>query len=166
MNTKTFYFSCLVILSSLFTLSCSGESPTPTPAPTRIPTNPMVISNSPDVVVNTWEYFDPRDENKRVPFHIRGPNTYSFGPSYHDASIAWYGNRFGLLWISYMCSVQPILVIDEGTINVWINEGIFENCDSMAVPHAFEVVLETNIPPENWTYAIHRYAPQPSSLER
>ena len=135
----------------------------PTPTPTRIAEKPQVISASPDIVVESWEYLSPQSERAPDSFPANDPDALEFAPGNRQAYIVWREGGFDLVWGGFFCSIQPILTIGNGMIDLWENNAIWDDCDAMGTVHAFMVELETEIPPEAWRYAIHEGAPTDSA---
>lgn len=73
--------------------------------------------------------------------------------------MVWREGGFDLIWGNYFCSTEPVLIIKETTISLWLNDGIWDDCESSQEMHTFKVELETNIPREEWTYILHEDAP-------
>ena len=146
-------FICLLLIG------CRSEISSIESEPTTTPQGPAVISNNPDVIVESWEYISPRSEEALTSFLSRDPEAIEFGPEHYEAHIVWREDGFIIVWGNFFCSTQPILTIDHVKIELWLNDGIWEDCISEQAIHAFRVELETNIPPEEWTYVIHQDAP-------
>lgn len=130
----------------------------PTATPTRIVARAVVVSTNPDVVVESWKYLGPQAEES-----LRLVQGTRFGPERYEASVQWRPGGFDLMWGTFPCSIQPILTIGEGTIELWLNEGIWDDCDAMQASHALRVEVTTDIPPGAWSYAIHEGAPSDGS---
>lgn len=137
----------------------------PTPTPTRVVEKPQVISTSPDAVVESWEYLSPRSEKVLESFPAGDPEAIEFAPGNRQAYIIWREGGFDLVWGGYFCSIQPILTIGQGMIELWENIAIWDDCDAMETIHAFKVELEADLPPEAWRYAIHEGAPTNGTTE-
>ena len=52
----------------------------PTPTPTRIAEKPQVISASPDIVVESWEYLSPQSKKAPDSFPTNDPDAIEFAP--------------------------------------------------------------------------------------
>jgi hypothetical protein len=160
------WICCFSILAWLV-VGCSAEQssvePEPTPQPT--PVGPLVISNTPNATVESWEYINPRSENAVQSFPSRESAAIEFAPGNREAYILWREGGFDLIWGDFICSTQPVVIIEEATIGLWPNDDIAGNCDAMGAIHVFKVELETDIPPEEWTYRLHLDAP-PEDLQR
>ncbi|MDT8307839.1 MAG: hypothetical protein RRC07_18035 [Anaerolineae bacterium] len=135
----------------------------PTPTPTRIVEKPQVISTSPDVIISAWEYLSPQSEEALASFPAHDPDAIEFAPGNRQATIIWREGGFDLVWGGYFCSIQPILTIGDGTIELWENSAIWDDCEAMETIHAFKVEMETDIPATVWRYAIHEGAPADTS---
>jgi hypothetical protein len=135
----------------------------PTPLPTRIVEKPQVISTSPDVVVTSWDYINSQSEKALASFPSGYPEAIEFAPGNRQAHLIWREGGFDLVWGGWFCSIQPILTIGEGTIELWENNAIWDDCEAMETIHAFKVEMETDIPAAAWRYAIHEGAPADTS---
>jgi hypothetical protein len=133
------------------------------PTPQSTAQGPLVVSLNPQAIVHEWEYISPLSEN-RVQSLPRG-EAISFGPATREAYMRWREGGFDLIWVAVVCSTQPVVVIDENSIGLWPNDTIWKDCEASGEIHAFEVELETTIPPEVWTYLVHPGAP-PEILPR
>ena len=138
----------------------------PTPTPTRIAEKPQVISASPDIVVESWEYLSPQSERAPDAFPANDPDALEFAPGNRQAYIVWREGGFDLVWGGFFCSIQPILTIGKGKIELWENNAIWLDCEAVETIHAFKVELETDIPLEAWSYAIHEGAPTDTTSEQ
>ena len=138
----------------------------PTPTPTRIAEKPQVISASPDIVVESWEYLSPQSERAPDSFPANDPDAIEFAPGNRQAYIVWREGGFDLVWGGFFCSIQPILTIGKGKIELWENNAIWLDCEAVETIHAFKVELETDIPLEAWSYAIHEGAPTDTTSEQ
>lgn len=149
----------LLISVCLFFIGCSRETKQGEQVYTPIPENPQVISNNSDIVIESWVYLSPRSDEALQAFPSPDSDTLAFGSDHYEAYIMWHEDGFDVIWGNFICSVQPILVISDSTIELWLNDSIWENCESAEAIHAFKVVLETNIRPEGWTYILYTGAP-------
>jgi hypothetical protein len=147
----------LVVLTCLFFVSCRSEPDSVESPPTS--QGPSVISNNPDAVVESWEYISPRSEEAFTSFPSSDPEAVKFGSELDETYIVWRKGGFDLIWGNVICSTQPILTIEDTTIELWLNDGIWEDCEAAETIHAFKVELETDIPTEGWTYVVHQDAP-------
>jgi|GEM_PF-3608141 len=138
----------------------------PTPTPTRIAEKPQVISASPDIVVESWEYLSPQSKKAPDSFPTNDPDAIEFAPGNRQAYIVWREGGFDLVWGGFFCSIQPILTIGKGKIELWENNAIWLDCEAVETIHAFKVELETDIPLEAWSYAIHEGAPTDTTSEQ
>jgi hypothetical protein len=127
------------------------------PTPSSKAQGPLVVSLTPQAIVYEWNYISPLSE-KMVQSLPRG-EAISFGPAKREAYIRWREGGFDLIWVAVVCSTQPVVVIDENSIGLWPNDTIWEDCEASGEIHAFEVEMETTIPPEAWTYLVHPGAP-------
>lgn len=151
----------LIVLICFLSVGCSNETNSATPEATQTPIGlgPAVISNNPTIIVQSWEYIGPRSPDALVSFPSRNPEAIAFGPDHYEAYIIWRESGFDLIWGNVFCSTEPILIIKEATIELWLNDGIWNDCEASQEIHAFNVELETDIPPEKWTYILHKDAP-------
>lgn len=149
----------LVVFICLLSVGCHSETSSVEPKPTPTPQGPSVISNNPNAVVESWEYLSPRSEEALTSFPSRDPEAVEFGPDNSEAYIVWRKGGFDLIWGNVICSTQPILTIDNVTIELWLNDAIWDDCEAAETRHAFKVELKTDIPPEEWTYILHPDAP-------
>jgi hypothetical protein len=150
----------LVVLIICFLLiSCRSETSSVESEPIPTPQGPSVISNNPEAVVKSWEYISPRSEEALTSFPSSAPEAIEFGPEHYKAYIVWRKGGFDLIWGNFICSTRPILMIEETTIALWLNDAIWDDCEAAEVIHAFKVDLETDISPEKWTYILHPDAP-------
>lgn len=150
-----------VVFICLLFISCRSETNSVELEPTPTPQGPSVISNNPDAIVESWEYISPRAEDALISFPSGNPEAIEFGPEHYEAYIVWREGGFDLVWGNFFCSTQPILTIDHVIIELWLNDGIWDDCISEQAIHAFKVEVKTNIPPEEWTYILHPDAPPP-----
>ncbi len=146
-------FACLLLVSCRSKTSLVELEPTPTPQ------GPSVISNNPNAVIKSWEYISPRSEDALTSFPVRNSDAIGFGPDAYEAYIVWHEGGFDLIWGNFSCSTQPILIVEETTITLWLNDGIWDDCVAAEVIHAFKVKMETDIPIEEWAYILHQDAP-------
>lgn len=120
---------------------------------------PAVISNNPNAIVKSWEYISPRSEEALTSFPSSDPEAIEFGPEHYEAYIIWRKSGFDIIWGNFVCSTKPVLMIEETTFVLWLNDAIWDDCNAAEVIHAFRVELETDIPAEEWTYVVHQDAP-------
>jgi hypothetical protein len=153
----------LVVFICLLLVGCRSESSAVEAEPTPTPQGPSVISKNPNAIIESWEYISPRSEKALTSFPSSDPAAIKFGPELDEAYIVWREGGFDLVWGGYFCSTEPILTINDApaTIELWLNDAIWDDCVAMETIHAFKVELETNVPPEEWTYIIHPDAPPP-----
>lgn len=149
------FFFWLCFLS----VACSNQtnSATAEPTPTPLPRGPAAISHNANVVVKKWVYLNPDQALQAFP--SRPKEAIAFDPDRHEAYIIWREGGFDIVWSNFICSNQPALRIKEVTIELWLNDGIWDDCESAGAVHAFKVELETNVPREEWTYILHKDAP-------
>jgi hypothetical protein len=149
----------LVVFICLLSISCDSEIQSVESEQTPVPQGPSIISNSSDTVVESWKYISPRSEEALVSFPSSASGAIEFGPEHYEAYIVWRTGGFDLIWGNFACSTQPILVIKNKTIELWLNNAVWEDCEAAEVIHAFKVELETDIPPEEWIYILYPDAP-------
>lgn len=151
----------LIVLICLLLISCRSEASS-TESELMLASQdrgPAVISNNPNAAVKSWEYISPHLDEALTSFPSSNPETIKFGPDHYEAYIMWREGGFDIIWGNFVCSTQPVLMIEETTIALWLNDAIWDDCDAAEVIHAFKVELETDIPAEEWTYVVHQKAP-------
>ena len=150
-------FICMCLLSA----GCGNPENSPDFSATASPTprGPAVMNDNPDVILQSWEYIHPHSDKALVSFPSDDPEAIEFGPEHYEAYMVWRESGFDLIWGNVFCSTEPILVIKEEKISLWLNDSIWNYCESSQEMHTFKVNLETNIPPEEWTYILHKDAP-------
>lgn len=149
----------LIALIPLLLISCQSATTPAAPAPSPTPQGPTVTSNNPDVTVESWEYINPRSEEALTFFPSGNPDAIRFGPEHYEAYVIWREGGFDLVWGNFICSTWPMLTIEETTIKLWLNDYVWDDCEAAEAIHAFKVELQTDIPPEAWSYTIYRDAP-------
>lgn len=151
---------CFILLVCLLFVSCGSKIDSLEENTTAISEVPVVVSsNNPNAIIESWEYLNPRSEETLASFLSRDPKSIGFGPSQYEAYIIWREGGFDLVWGNFICSTQPSLIIDNITIELWLNDGIWDDCDAAQVTHAFKVELATDIPIEEWAYTLYTDAP-------
>jgi hypothetical protein len=153
-------FRYIVVIMCLLLIGCRNGTKTIESEPTALPTpqGPAVISNNPGAIIQSWEYINPRSEKALTSFPTHDPEAIKLGSEPYEAYVVWRKDGFDLIWGNFICSTQPILTIENTTIELWLNDGIWDDCDAAEVIHAFKIDLETDIPTEEWTYIIHQDA--------
>ena len=131
------------------------------PTATPLPIGPLVLSLNPEVSITSWEYIGPTNAERnlhKIPFsspYQQGPEIVQFGEELGDAIARTREDGLDLMWFSYPCSTQPVVIIEAMTVGVWINDHIAYICTSDAVNHFIAIAWETTIPQAAWHYELH-----------
>lgn len=149
----------LAFISLLLLLRCNNEQHLPESDTLSGSGNAQVINNTSNIVIENWEYLSPRSDEALQSFPSQDSEAIAFGSDKHEAYIVWHEDGFDVIWGNVICSTEPILTIGEATIALWLNDGIWDDCEDAQVTHAFRVELVTDIPLEAWTYSVHTNAP-------
>ncbi len=126
--------------------------------------NPTLINNSDKIEIVAWSYTSPNDDSAKNQSLDRAGFLIEDGVSRRQATIRWDENQFDLRFGGFPCSTAPTLVIADGSIELFPNDWIWDDCDAMEVFHRFEVELQTDIPPDQWTYQ-YRFGDERYSAE-
>lgn len=156
----------------LFISVACASPPEPTSTPTPLP-EPQVISLDETAVVQSFTYMNPRSDDRITSFPEDDPNTIPFGREPVEAYAVWRDDTLTLIWGGFICSTSPVVTIAHQTITLWPNDAIWEDCESMEVAHGMEIGLDSDLPPEAWTFIFHpgdppqnfaSFTPEPTPL--
>ncbi len=123
---------------------------------------PAIVSQEPNIRVETWEYLSPQQVNQIRP--LPDPAGIPFGDAPHKPFIFWRKKGFDLFWVEFPCSIKPVALIKENAEIELFGGKRPENCDAMAVTHGFTVTLTATTPlpsPDQWQYSFKPSEPQP-----
>jgi hypothetical protein len=158
----TFLFISLTCTACTIIISTPTPSPPPpTATPTAIPPpaqGPAVIGDN--VEIGDWEYLGPEAVESLPPLSASvrevGTDEEDFYKGLYEARLVWIEDGLELLWITYPCSTQPVVVVhSDATIEFWPGEIVGPDCEAMGVIHKLTVQWQTSIPFEDWKFILH-----------
>ncbi len=115
---------------------------------------PAVVSQEPNIRVETWEYLSPEQVNQIRP--LPDPAGIPFGDAPHKPFIFWHENGFDLFWSEFPCATKPVALIKENAeIELFAGKRP-ELCEAMSILHGFTVTLSSpaSLPAaDQWQYS-------------
>lgn len=139
------------LLFALLIFGCSNTIVDPTPIAEPFPPKPVVVSNNPTVTVKSWQYISPAADESLQSFPAQDSGAVAFGPDPLTAFVVWHNIGFDLIWGGFFCSTAPVIIIEEATIQLWPNDGIWEDCIASEEIHTISVTLLERIESSSWT---------------
>jgi hypothetical protein len=132
---------------------------------------PAVVGDG--IEIEAWEYLGPDMAGIRPPLPA---DAMEVGNDIYEARLSWKEDRFDLVWSSFLCATQPVVVvhadatiefwpgeitdqfavyIDEESIEFGRGENVEPQCVAMGVSHMLTVKMHTDIPSNQWTFTLH-----------
>ncbi len=114
---------------------------------------PAVISHDPNLQVTEWDYLGPESvtEFPAASESVRVLNELHYGIRLRETAVG-----FDHIWGDFLCSTQPILLIQSGNqLEFWPGDIVGDSCEAMEAGHMISVSLAQTVPLAEWQFIFH-----------
>jgi len=114
---------------------------------------PAVVSYDPNVPVTHWEYLGPEAADEFPP---QSERVRVLNELHYEIRLVETAVGFDLIWGDFICSTQPVLLIQPGNrLEFWPGSIVGDYCVAMEAGHVISVSLEQPVPLAEWQFIFH-----------